>query len=65
MNNSAIRILLELEAEEDSLTGRVLRLEPGDSGWACVADRATHQFSGWLGLLNALEELVPRPPPQG
>jgi len=63
MGSEAIWILLELEADEDSLTGRMQQVEPHDAGCAPVAGHMTHEFSGWLGLLNALQTAVPRSPP--
>jgi hypothetical protein len=48
-----IRILLEVELIEETLTGR-----------ASASDGTTREFAGWLGLLNVLEGLLPdsRPP---
>ena len=55
MAHDAIRILLEVEVDEESLTGR-----------ASVGDGAIRTFSGWLGLMSALDALLPtsRPRPQ-
>jgi hypothetical protein len=48
MGTDTIRFVLEIDAVDDSLTGRVVT----SSGEA-------HQFTGWLGLLGALEALMP------
>jgi len=65
MGHPTIWILLEIETEDESLTGRTRRVDPRDVDCAPIAGHATHEFSGWLGLLNALETEVPRSPPPG
>jgi hypothetical protein len=42
-----IRLLLEIEAVEDSMTGRI-----------STSEGEHREFAGWLGLLNALEGLI-------
>jgi hypothetical protein len=46
-----IRLVLEIEPIEDSMTGR-LSTSDGDS----------LEFAGWLGLLNTLETVIGEPP---
>jgi hypothetical protein len=48
MAEGTIRILCELQVVDDSLTGRVQRL-----------DGEAREFTGWLGLLGALQALLP------
>lgn len=45
-----IRILLEVQVIDESMCGR-----------ASTESGATHEFAGWLGLLRALEVLLPDP----
>ena len=46
----AIQVVLEIEAQEESASGR-----------ASVAGRTMREFSGWLGLLTVLEALHAEP----
>lgn len=48
MTEDAIRILLEVDVADESLTGR-----------ASTSDGTTRTFSGWLGLLGALDAMLP------
>jgi hypothetical protein len=48
MAGRAVRVVLELEPDEESITGR-LQLGNG----------STRDFAGWLGLINALQGLMP------
>jgi hypothetical protein len=47
MAEETIRILCELQTVGDSLTGHATR-----------HDGETHEFTGWLGLLGALQALL-------
>lgn len=48
-----IRLLLEIEPAEDSMTGRISTTEGESRG-----------FVGWLGLVNTLQALIGEPRPQ-
>jgi hypothetical protein len=53
MAGRAIRILLEVELDSDSsMTGR-----------ASSCEGTTKDFAGWLGLVNALQALLPESEP--
>ena len=51
MATTPIRITLELQPDEESLTGRIHR-----------ADHPPCEFTGWLGLLAALHALLAAEP---
>ena len=53
------RILLELSDEQDTLTGRLIALEPTEADAAAAGGREAQTFSGWVGLLSALERMLP------
>ncbi len=53
MPEDAIRILLEVDVADESLTGR-----------ASAGDGAVRTFTGWLGLVSALDALLPASHPR-
>lgn len=50
MTGEPIRIVLEVEVVNESL-----------SGLATATDGTTRDFAGWLGLLSVLQALLPGP----
>lgn len=54
MADADISITLELDFEGDALTGRAI--DPQGTA---------HSFSGWIGLVSVLDELIASPPDPG
>lgn len=63
MARKAIRVLVELCAEEHTLTGRLTPVDRCEPDSTAFSDERTRDFSGWLGLLSALDAVVIDPPP--